>query len=78
MLCKNNDLGKYIHPKFSLKSGCGAAEEGSGGCVLSVKALTWHPQELSVCFRPAKDEGTWKGLKSHVQAIFTPLLRAVI
>lgn len=43
-------LGKYIHPKFTLKCGCGVAGEarvGAGGevYVVSEKKKQKHPQE---------------------------------
>lgn len=82
-------LGKYIHSKFALKCGCGAAERGQSGavcCVLSVKALAAvcksTLRSFSVCCLTSSGGGHLErvlhGLKSYVQAIFTPLLSAVI
>lgn len=83
-------LGKYIHPKFTLKCGCGAAEEARAGLsVCAVSAEGTHVTvcrstlgSLSVCCLTSSGGGRLErvlhGLKSCAQAIFTPLLSAVI
>lgn len=69
-------LGKYIHPKFTLKCGCGAEEARVGGCVLSEQAAEAPSGAFLFAAWAAEDEGgAWAEKPRPSNFYSTPLGR---